>query len=194
MSVQELHPGVESEVLRGEERGEFSPHTIQEVAPFIAAGSIDNVLPVRGGYSGCSLADLITRIKAGYLKKRLVRSIIRAPTEELATAVSTQLGNFFARNRDCTAITLCFWAVHHGATLPHIHVWHDCHYSGSYCRCAIFNPYRAEGFSQQGTFIVNSKTSLPGWGSGGRGYRPPTPLHTELLKKTENGFIRNMFE
>lgn len=178
MSVQELCSGHESEISPRDERGEFSPSTFQEMVDLTFARSPDIVLPLRGGFAGLSLSALITRIKGGYLKKRLVRSLIRAPTEELAVAVSQKLGHFFARNRDCTAITLCFWVVHHGAALPHVHVWHDCHYTSNYCRCAIFNSFRADRFSPDGVFLVTKKTSLPGWGPSGRGYCPPTPYHT----------------
>lgn len=99
MSLQGLGSEI-FEVNGSEELGlgdGISMPEIQELASIFTTGPYFDLLSAGGGPAGWSMSQFIFYIKNSFLNRRIVRYVIRGPTEKAITDVHEKFSSFLAR-------------------------------------------------------------------------------------------------
>jgi hypothetical protein len=183
------------------EHEEGNSHPLPEIItlPREELGDNEIQLPVRGGYSGLRLSDVLRSVKSCRLRSHVVRTVIHCSgadqLHQLFVKYSEGLLKYLVINyfylfkltvifRSGFGPPYTFVAIvsHPKPGFEHLHVWHDCTYSNYYCRCALFKDERRtrdpRKQKENGPYIVTRDTR------NGNGYRPvpSTTLQTEDSK------------
>lgn len=90
----------------------------------------------------CGLEGEVARVRGTDLRQRIIRSVIACCSAKSAEEVVRHIRETVSGAGNGTAANWIAITAHKTPGFEHVHVAHDCSYTGSQCKCAFLNKYK----------------------------------------------------
>ena len=134
-----------------------------------------------GGDSKCRINGIVSSIRKLPLRQRIIREIIVVRSEQDVRDTLGILSRKISGIAGRASSSFIAIAGHPAPNWDHIHVVHDCTYSGSYCKCSWLQEYR-RGRTYTGPLPY----------IGGKAKGDLRPIYAREVQAPESGYLANL--